>query len=224
MTVSVLPDAPIITHPDLFDEAGTLQPMPARFWSTMPREDRQRFGHHHALYSFPTVELIERLTAILPAATLEIGAGNGGYCKALGIRGTDSYQQIEPQMKAYYDLHGQPVISYGAHVEKLDAKTAIKKYRPSCVLAAWVTHKWDPRRPNIGGNMWGVDEHWILDHVDTYAFIGNSNVHAPKPIFTDLNSQRITSHLVDVIPLDDCSRARGGTDFLCIMTRRRGEY
>lgn len=36
MTASLLPNAPVIAHPDLFDEAGTLQPMPAAFWAEMP--------------------------------------------------------------------------------------------------------------------------------------------------------------------------------------------
>lgn len=107
MTVSIfLSDEPIkpITHPDLFDEVGTLQPMSAAFWAEMPREQRQVFGHLHALYSYPTTELIATLKAMLPAGTIEIGASNGGYCKALGIRGTDSYLQERAEIKMHLSL------------------------------------------------------------------------------------------------------------------------
>lgn len=121
MTASLLPNAPVIAHPDLFDEDGTLQPMPAAFWAEMPREDRQRFGYVHGLYSFPTLETIATLKAMLPAGALEIGAGNGGYCKALEIRGTDSYMQERPDIAAHYAATRQPTVKYGAHVERLDA-------------------------------------------------------------------------------------------------------
>lgn len=226
MTVSIfLSDEPItpIEHPDLFDEAGTLQPMPAAFWAEMPREQRQVFGHHHALYSFPTVETIATLKAALPAGALEIGAGNGGYCKALDIRGTDSYMQQLPAIKAHYAAQGQPTVNYGAHVERIDANAAVKKYRPRAVLAAWVTHKGDPLRPQMGGNVYGVNEQQIIDraYVEQYFFIGNSNTHRDKPLFLELAAQKRTSHIIDVQPLADCSRAAGGIDFLAVITRRR---
>lgn len=221
MTMTIMTNPPEIETAHLFDEDGTLLPQPAAYWSEMPREYRQIVGHKHALYSFPTIENIALLKGMLPNGTLEIGAGNGGYCKALEIRGTDSFQQQEPNMQKYYEAHGQPVISYGAHVEKLDAKTAVRKYLPRAVLAAWVTHKWNQRWPDAGGNMWGVDEHWMLDRIEQYFFIGNSGTHEKKPLFKDLLNGRITSHTIDVMPLADCSRAAGGTDFLLVATRRR---
>ena len=224
MTVSfILDPAGPITHPDLFDEAGTLQPMPAAFWAEMPREQRQIFGHHHGLYSFPTVELIATLKAMLPAGALEIGAGNGGYCKALGIRGTDSYQQELPAVKGHYANLRAPTVNYGAHVEKIDAISAVKKYAPTAVLAAWVTHKFNPLRPVHGGNSQGVDEHRLIARrsVEQYFFIGNSGTHKEKLLFLDLAAQRITTHIIDVQPLADCSRAAGGIDFLAVITRRR---
>lgn len=224
MTVSIITNPrELITHPDLFDEDGTLQPMPAAFWQNMPRQDRQVFGHHYALYSYPTTELIATLKGMLPAGTLEIGAGNGGYCKALGIRGSDSYMQERPEIKEHYAAHGQPTVNYGAHVEKIDANAAVKKYRPAAVLAAWVTHRFSPLRPELGGNVYGVDEHQLIDrlYVEQYFFIGNSGTHRDKPLLLDLATQKITSHIIDVQPLTDCSRAAGGIDFLAVITRRR---
>jgi len=224
MTISIIPNPPeLITHPDLFDEAGTLQPMPAEFWAKMPRQDRQVFGHYHGLYSFPTVELIATLKAMLPAATLEIGAGNGGYCKALGIRGTDSYLQERAEIKMHLALQGQPTVKYGAHVEKIDGNAAVKKYRPAAVLGAWITHRFDPLRPELGGNAYGVNERQLIDraYVEQYFFIGNSGTHRNKPLLQELAAQKITSHIVDVQPLADCSRAAGGIDFLAVITRRR---
>lgn len=224
MTISIIPNPPeLITHPDLFDEAGTLQPMPAEFWAKMPRKSRQVFGHYHGLYSFPTVELIATLKAMLPAATLEIGAGNGGYCKALGIRGTDSYLQERAEIKMHLALQGQPPVKYGAHVEKIDGNAAVKKYRPAAVLGAWITHRFDPLRPELGGNAYGVNERQLIDraYVEQYFFIGNSGTHRNKPLLQELAAQKITSHIVDVQPLADCSRAAGGIDFLAVITRRR---
>lgn len=226
MTVSIIATSGAITHPDLFDEAGTLQPMPAAFWADMPRAHRQVFGHQHALYSFPTVEIIATLKALLPAGTLEIGAGNGGYCKALDIRGTDSYMQELPSIKAYYAAHGQPTVSYGAHVEKIDANAAVKKYRPRAILAAWVTHRFNPLRPEIGGNAYGVNEHQMIEraYVEQYFFIGNTGTHADKPLLTDFAAKKMDSHTIEVQPLADCSRAAGGTDFLAIITRKREAF
>lgn len=224
MTVSIIAhDGTTLEHPDLFDEAGTLQPMPAAFWAEQPRQARQIFGHKHGLYSFPTLELIATLKGMLPAGTLEIGAGNGGYCKALEIRGTDSYMQELPEIKAHYAAHGQPTVNYGAHVEKIDANAAVKKYRPRAILAAWVTHRFDPLRPELGGNAYGVNERQMIDrlYVEQYFFIGNSGTHRDKPLLLDLAAQKITSHIVDVQPLADCSRAAGGIDFLAVITRRR---
>jgi len=220
MQVSMLPPGPLLEDDRLFDHAGVLQPMPAAWWAAVSREDKMRFGHHYGLYSFPSLEIIEYLRNALPLNTIEIGAGNGGYCKALGIIGTDSYQQANPSLKFIYELHGQPTVNYGEHVRRYDAIQAVREFKTRSVLGAWVTHKYDEKRHNLGGNVGGVDEHRLLSMVDDYFFIGNTNTHSMKPIFQDITVGKIRTHKVaEIVHAGIHSRASGGTDFLVHITR-----
>lgn len=213
--------APVI--PEAFDESGTLKPMPADFWKNRGLTDRMMFGHQNALYAFPTIEGIEHIKRLINGKkAIEIGAGNGAFCKALGITGTDSYQQAEPHYAMLYKLQGQPTIRYGAHVQRMDALQAVKRHRPRVVIATWVTHKYLAERHANGGNEVGVDEHALLKKVDEYIFIGNSNVHQHKLIFEDLECGIIKSHRVENIVMDSHlfpSRAQGGVDFLVHIKR-----
>jgi hypothetical protein len=49
-------------------------------------------------------------------------------------------------------------------------------------VAAWVTHKYNPKEHYRGGNMFGVKEEEILNRVSRYIFIGNKKTHEKKPI------------------------------------------
>lgn len=219
----VIENAKLLTDPKLFNMAGVLQPMPAAWWDEKPREAKMVFGHHHGIYAIPTRELIAWLGArIARLNTIEIGAGNGAFCSALGITGTDNFQQLMPKYKQLYEMTGQPIINYGAHVENLDAIAAVRKYKPQAVLASWVTHKYDPRRPELGGNEIGVDEHKLLSLVDNYFFIGNSRIHHKKPILRDMQSGRIKTHKVVDCVADNAmlqSRSSGGFDFVMHIQR-----
>lgn len=206
---------------DMFDVDGTALPQPVEFWRAVPLQFRQAFGHIHALYSFPTIEAVQLLREMLPPDTIEIVAGNGGWCKALEITGTDSYQQEKPKYKALYAAAGQPTIHYGAHVVEMDALHAVKKHRPRAVLASWVTHQYEMRRHHLGGNEAGVDEHALLKLVDEYWFIGNTKVHANKPLFADLKNGNIRTHEIAGIWKDGvASRASGGEDFIMQIRRK----
>ena len=221
--VHAIPNQEALKHPDLFNDAGVLQPMPAAFWEAQTREAKMIFGHKHGLYAFPTIELIEWLKQKLEGLNaIEIGAGNGAFCGALGIKGTDNYQQEIPRYRHLYELTGQPIIKYGAHVEKLDALAAVNKYKPDAVLACWVTHLFDHRRPELKGNEIGVDEGKLLNLVDNYFFVGNTNIHTKKPIFEDLALGRIKTHKVIDLVVDGKglqSRASGGFNFVVHIQR-----
>ncbi|VGQ11506.1 hypothetical protein SB5439_04959 [Klebsiella variicola] len=211
--------------PEAFDETGTLKAMPATYWQEKTRTDRMLFGHKNALYAFPTIEGIEHINSLIgDRSAIEIGAGNGAFCKALGIPGTDSYQQAHPHYAMLYKLQGQPTINYGAHVRRMDALQAVKFHKPKIVIAAWVTHKYDPLRHANGGNEAGVDEHALLRKVDEYIFIGNSNIHQTKLIFEDIECGIIKTHAVENIIMDSRlfpSRAQGGVDFLVHIKRKK---
>ena len=142
------------------------------------------FAHEYAIYSFPTIELTEWIIDNFDLSNcIEIGAGNGVMADYLGIKATDSKQQTEnPETAILYQLMGQPAITYGENVEKLNAIEAIKKYKPDTVIAQWVTHIYDPDEPFREGNIYGVDEQYILDTTINYIFIGNESVHMHKPI------------------------------------------
>ena len=171
--------------PLLLDHDGSLKVVPASVYENTTLEERGVFGVKHALYGFLTEELIARLKELIGGRdALEIGAGTGALARALGIRATDSWQQTRPDVKSYYELLRQPIIQYGVEVERLDAVSAIKKYRPKVVVASWVTHRYDPRRHSAGGNEDGVNEEWVADHCDAYIFVGNEHVHRNKSLWS----------------------------------------
>lgn len=170
--------------PDVLGADGRLKVLPASFWAETTPDERAMFGVRHGLYGFPTLELVEYLGNLINGrSAIEIGAGSGVLCEALGIKGTDSYQQREPKYRAFYELHSQPIVEYGPNVEKIDARTAVKAFKPQVVIGSWVTHKYDPRRAFAGGNEAGVDEVPIIRRVETYVLIGNQKVHSNTPIW-----------------------------------------
>lgn len=170
--------------PGDFVRDGRLQVRPATDYAATSREFRAILGHQFGAYSLPTVELIEWLRHTIGGrSAIEIGAGNGVTAAALGIPATDSKMQERPEIAALYASLGQPPVSYGPNVEPLDSQAAIEAYRPQVVVACWVTHRYDDARPWAGGNMWGVDEDWILERCDTYIHIGNARVHQHKAIW-----------------------------------------
>ncbi len=139
------------------------------------------FCHKHGMYNFPVKEQIDWIKANFSTESMiEIGSGNGILAKALGIKATDSMQQLRPEIHAYYRKLNQPIVNYGHNVLKADAVEAVLTYKPKIVLGCWVTHK--SSDPASFGNFWGIDEDFILANVDTYIVIGNDASHSHKPI------------------------------------------
>lgn len=197
----------------LLDGNARLRVVPARILEETTVDERLLFGVRQGLYSFPTDELCAFLAArIAGRSAIEVGAGHGVLAAALGIAATDNRQQEEPAIRAYYDFLGQPVVPYGDHVEKLDAAEAVAKHRPQVVIACWVTHIYNPARPEAGGNASGVNEAEIIAACDEYIFVGNEHVHRAKPIWA-LSHEKITPPWL-------YSRAGNGSrDFIAIWRR-----
>lgn len=171
--------------PDLLDAHGRLQLMPASYYAKTTNQERAFFGNRHGAYVLPTIELIEYLRERIGGrSAIEVGSGNGLVAEALGIPATDSHQQTEPAVERAYREAGQAPIRYGSNVEKLDALSAVRKYRPQVVLACWVTHRWNPQDTERGGNVDGVDERELLSLCDEYLFLGYRKVHSQKPIMS----------------------------------------
>lgn len=194
---------------EVLDQRGRLRILPAAYWAGVTPDERALVGHRHALYGFPTVELVEYLQGIIGGRkAIEIGAGSGVLADALGIIGTDNYQQAMPKYRRMIEATGQPVVRYGRNVARADAQQAVRIYRPDVVVACWVTHRYEPGRHWAGGNELGVDEAAVIDNCREYVFIGNEQVHAGKPIWS-------RPHHIEY-PRFVYSRAvNGSRDFVC---------
>lgn len=49
-------------------------------------------------------------------------------------------------------------------------------------MACWVTPRFDPLRPEVGGSASGVVGAKLITMCDEYIFIGNEHVHRHRPI------------------------------------------
>lgn len=202
---------------DLSTEAidcnGHIKVMPASFYANTTPAERGVLAVRHGVYCLPTFELVERLREIIDGrSAIEIGSGNGVLAGALDIHATDNKMQDDPEIREHYKMMGQPPVKYGANVEKITARDAVRKYRPRVVIAAWVTHLYDERNHDAGGNMFGVDELDILRNCEAYVFVGNTQVHAKKPLW---------KHSPDVLEMPSWiySRALNGSpDFISVWS------
>lgn len=174
-------------------ENGALKVMPASFYASRPLNDLSVWCVRRGLYCLPTLELVEFIRDQIDCDdAIEIGAGNGALGRAVGIPLTDSRQQDKDDVREIYASLDQAPVTYPPDVEKLTALEAVEKYRPTVVVAAWVTHRWKREQPQRRGNMHGVDEGKLLGKkfVKKYIFVGHERVHATKPIL----EKRHTTH------------------------------
>jgi hypothetical protein len=178
----------------LLDENGRLNIVPYDYLKDVPQDHIMQFCVEQGFYSIPTIELMTFLKNEIGDQSdkaIEIGAGNGVISRTLGIRGTDNYMQANPKIKAYYETLQQATVPYGNEVENIDANSAVQKYKPSIVIGAWCTHKYNPTEHWREGNEFGIDEKKILRKVDKYIHIGNEKIHGKKPILKQKPSRII---------------------------------
>lgn len=193
---------------EVLDESGRIRVLPAAYWMTTTVQERALFGHRQGIYSFPTVELVEYLRALIDGrSAIEIGAGHGVLAEALGIPATDSMQQIKEPYRSVYERIGQPVVRYGPNVVDCHASRAVRRYRPQVVIGCWVTHKYDPARHEAGGNEIGVDELDIIHNCGTYVVVGNTLIHRHKGIWD-------RPHDVECPPWTFSRAQNGSPDFI----------
>lgn len=189
MKAEILPTRPVGYLDERFlDEEGHLRIVPAADYDAVDRVDLRLWCHHHAFYGLPTSELVAWLSERLAGRrAIEIGSGNGALGRALGIPRTDSYLQeagTNPVVDFMHGATGQPRVRYGDDVERLEAKDAVRKYRPLVVVGMWISEKCDPSKPvpKHGGNMFGVNDAWILERVEEYILVSNLAVHGHRAI------------------------------------------
>jgi hypothetical protein len=164
------------------DANGILSVLPASFWARYTRVEIGTFCVRHGIYCIPTTELVAWLRECIGEwLAIEIGSGCGVLADALGIEATDNRMQEWPEIKQVYTLTGQTPIVYGSNVKPYNAIEALQVYKPSVVVAAWVTHRYSEKAPERGGNAWGVDFDQVLA-VSDLIFIGNRYVHRHAPM------------------------------------------
>ena len=158
---------------------------PYSFYDSIEHEHLVLWCHKHGIYCLPTVELIDWLKPhVVKDKTIEIGAGNGALGRALDIPITDScYMKTNKEVALFYSLLGQPVTDYPDDIIEMNAVEAVNEFKPDVVIGSWITHKYNENEHWREGNMYGVDENFILDNVKKYIMIGNETVHKHKPIF-----------------------------------------
>lgn len=160
---------------------GEFQILDASFWNQFRQFDILKFMNEEALYVLPTEELLCFLDNEIGEDTaLEVGAGRGLIGRELNIRTTDSYQQSDILMKKIYGSFNVPVIKYPKYVEKIDAVSAARKYRPHTILGCFVTHKW--RGDTKSGNDWGIDMTKMFSYSKKFILVGNKKIHCDNPL------------------------------------------
>jgi hypothetical protein len=157
----------------------------ADFGPTELRVVLQAYGR----YGIPTVELIAFLRTEILLPTIEIGAGRGDLGWHLGVTMTDSYVQWEhPEIALAYFALGVPTTRPPEdRVYKAEARQAIRKFRPRCVVASWVTQLFKEEKHNDTSQafIYGVDEDFIVRlGVEKYIHIGNESIHGTKDILS----------------------------------------
>lgn len=191
----------------LLDEDDRIRPLPADYVRGKFRHSALRcWLQARGRYLLPTVELVIWLRGTLGgqagfpefSSALEIGAGCGDLGYRVGLRMTDSYMQQLSAMRLLYGLIGQKVTEPPSDVERLDGVTAVRKYKPHTVVAAWVTQLWrhgDTER-GVGACSHGVDEQQLLTLCRRYVFIGNEGTHKDKRILAEPHNTTRPSWLI----------------------------
>jgi hypothetical protein len=172
---------------ELVIKDGKIIPLPYKDLEHFTQGQISTFCHKHAVYQFPTTELIDFLrNEIGGEPSIEIGSGNGCIGRSLGIMMTDNKMQNWDLIKMTYAIQGQPTIMYGADVEEIPALDAVQRYKPKAVIACWVTHLFEEGMTS--GNMYGVDERLLFRYgVEKYIHVGNdggTTGHSDKPILS----------------------------------------
>ncbi len=176
----------------MLDSEGSLKLVSKNVLVKFSKNHRQVFCVKYGLYSIPTVELVSFIDSLIDNKdkAIEIGSGCGIYARSLGIIGTDNFMQ-HPKNKAkfsgVYDglIEAQQTpVQYGENVIEIDGQDAIKKNKSHTVVCSWVTHKFNRLKPELKGNMYGIDFSWILkrNHTKRIILIGNENTHKNNPI------------------------------------------
>ena len=150
--------------------------------------------HYKGVYCLPTKELIDwMLDEFFPEdewsdedidnKVLEVCCGKGMLGRSLGIKITDNRsQENNPEIMAYANMMGQPLIKYPKDVIRMDANKAAKYYKPHTIIASYLTFgsKLKSVCEESGANYWGPDVYSLRSDCKRLIIIGNLNVQAHR--------------------------------------------
>ena len=161
-----------------------LQVLPYSYFKDLEYNHVKQFCVENGIYCLPTIELLNFIKEEIgeEERVIEIGAGHGAIARELGIKATDSKLQNRVDIKELYIKGKQPIVRYGDNIEMWDGEKAVCRFKPNIVIAAWVTHKYNPKQHVKEGNIWGVNESNVIEKARKYIFVGNTDVHLLKPI------------------------------------------
>ena len=160
---------------------GEFQILGSSFWNKFSKDQVLKFMNEGSLYVLPTEELLDFLDKeIGENSAIEVGAGRGIIGRELNIRTTDSHQQSDSFMKALYKAYNTTPIKYPHYIEKIDAVSAARKYRPHTILGCFVTHKW--RGDTQSGNDFGIDMTKMFSFAKKFILVGNKKIHNDNPL------------------------------------------
>jgi hypothetical protein len=157
---------------------------PAKLIKNIPLQTLREWCSLNAIYTLPTIELIQWLKGeLINANAIEVGSGNSDIGYHLGIKQTDSYAQTHGLGLAYNLAYGECPTLPREDVERIDANEAIIKYKPDLVIASFLTQVFEEgdEENKIGSSLLGVREIEIIKQ-GKYIHIGNENVHGDKRI------------------------------------------
>lgn len=114
----------------LLDDRGRLRITPARMLEETTAQERLMVGVRQGIYSFPTDELCDFLRSRIEGrVAIETGAGHGILAEHwLFLPPITVSKRIRNSGPTMDGQIGQPTVSYGGNVEKLDAEAAVAKY------------------------------------------------------------------------------------------------
>lgn len=171
---------------------GTLIPVSYAALKDFSQEDLSAFCVQQGIYQIITHELVGFIQNEIGGATaIEIGAGNGCLGSNLRIPITDNCMQDWQEIKEFYRQLDQPCVKYHPNILRMDAETAIQQFKPSVVVASWVTEKYRPYAISKKSSVYGVDEKEFKGRIEKYIHIGNDAVHGDKEILKIFPVKRI---------------------------------
>lgn len=176
----------------LMTAPGIPRVLPAATVQAYPHPLLLQLMVEEGLYVWPTLELAQWLHQ--RGVEMEIGAGNGALAEYMCIRATDNYSQapdyrcppklagkqwIWQQGQDAMRAAGQAFVTYGLHVERIEAMEAVIRYKPAVIVGLFITHQF--KTGDQDGNQFGPDEEKLIRRA-TYIMVGNAHTHRNKRI------------------------------------------